>query len=132
MAKKRHRKRSESEISRKQRDVDAITKADRLLLSIIKRSPDVIGGDRRRWRPPIDNGYRLIDGRGVNYDIRKRNIDKTQPSRLRHKIGFRDARRVTVCIRRKERRETLFALGKTGMGARSKKRRLTDSSKVRC
>lgn len=39
--------------------------------------------------------------------------------------------RVALCVRRKERRETLFALGRTGSGARSRKHRNIFSD-VRC
>lgn len=47
------------------------------------------------------------------------------------KMYFNAPQAVTVCVRRKERRETLFALRKTGKGARSRKRR-NSWSDVRC
>jgi len=40
-----------------------------------------------------------------------------------HQIGFRAPNRVLLCIRRKQRREVLHALKRTGKGARSPRRR---------
>jgi len=62
------------------------------------------------------------------------------PARLNHnrlrtlyQSPFEIARpdKVGICVRRKERREVLHALNRTGKGARAK-RRLTDTSKFHC
>lgn len=46
-------------------------------------------------------------------------------------VRFKDPRAVTICVRRKIRREVIFALGKRGKGARSPRKR-NFWSEVRC
>lgn len=46
-------------------------------------------------------------------------------------VSFADAQRVVVCVRRKTRRQVLFAKRRTGRGARSRKRRNFFSG-IRC
>nr|QJB19983.1 MAG: hypothetical protein [Microvirus sp.] len=46
-------------------------------------------------------------------------------------LAFKYPKRALVCVRRKQRREVLFARRRTGMGARSVRRRTHDSS-YRC
>lgn len=64
---------------------------------------------------------------------------KSRPSALRspvkalsHKIGFHDAKRVLICIRRKMRKQVLHALKLTGKGARSRRHRQSEYSSIRC
>lgn len=45
---------------------------------------------------------------------------------------FEHPRRVLVCVRRKERRQVMFALKRTGKGSRSRRRRRNYFSEVKC
>lgn len=47
-------------------------------------------------------------------------------------IGFQDPRRVLICVRRKARREVLFAKRQTGRGAKARRHRRNQYSNVRC
>lgn len=51
-----------------------------------------------------------------------------QPAQTRAVIAFDEPKLVSICARRTRRRETLFALRRTGKGARSKRRRNAFSS----
>lgn len=53
-------------------------------------------------------------------------------ARLPHAVQFEAPKQVLVCIRRKARKEVLFALRKTGKGARAKRHRQSYYSNVRC
>lgn len=46
--------------------------------------------------------------------------------------AFKFPDRVLVCVRRKQRRETLFALGRTGKGSKNPNRRRSEYSDVSC
>lgn len=47
-------------------------------------------------------------------------------------VGFRDPRKVLVCVRRKQRREVMFALRKTKRGAGARRHRRNYHSEVSC
>lgn len=47
-------------------------------------------------------------------------------------IGFERPKQVAVCIRRKQRREVIHALGKAGAGVRRRRPRRSEYSDVRC
>lgn len=55
-------------------------------------------------------------------------VVKSTPNALRndtlsHRVGFAVPKKVAICIRRKQRREVILALGKGGKGARARRRR---------
>lgn len=100
--------------------------------------------DRRRWDPgdtPRDAFGRqarvVMSPKAASKTRQQSDVNRKQrrtyvpPFLLREVASFSDPRRVMVCLRRKTRREVLFAKSKTGKGARSRKRR-NQWSNVRC
>lgn len=84
------------------------------------RPPQTVFGRPARWSvsygsPPNNRGVR---SKGVS-DIGARS-------------GFEDARNVIVCVRRKERREVLHALRRTGSGSGRGPRRISWKSSIGC
>lgn len=61
----------------------------------------------------------VVEGRNVNSD--KRNVQRSSP--FSNYFKFAVPEKVTVCVRRKQRREVLFAKRKTGKGAKARRRR---------
>lgn len=47
-------------------------------------------------------------------------------------FGFESPRQVSICVRRKQRREVLFARNRAGGGGRRKRPKFTEYSRVRC
>lgn len=47
------------------------------------------------------------------------------------RLGFAVPHKVAICVRRKQRREALFAFNRQGPGARARRRR-TETSKLHC
>ncbi len=87
--------------------------------------------DMRTWHPQRDDRtFKRLDGTEATY------VTQTEDKNKFRKIGqtyFSDPRKVTICKRRKERRESLFAGRKVGKGKGStKKRRRTYKSNIRC
>lgn len=86
--------------------------------------------DRRQWSP-IDtprtlNGMQFRRLRQPGYTM------DGMPSAIA-RIGFADPHRVVLCVRRKRRREIIFALGVGGRkGRRTRKPRRNKWSEVRC
>lgn len=54
------------------------------------------------------------------------------PFQTKAVLGFAQPRDVMVCVRRKQRKEVIFALNKTGKGARAREHRWTDHSNTSC
>lgn len=87
------------------------------------------GQDYRAYnpRPKTLRPARTVSGR-----IAFVNIQKRAPLR-KARFVFEDPKRVTVCVRRKMRREVLHAFKKTGKGSgRNRRRRFTADSFVIC
>lgn len=90
--------------------------------------------DRRRWhperafRPALS--FREKRPRIVARDVRRSNqwTDRTLPSRLH----FALPKSVAICIRRKERREVIFAKRKAGKGSRARRRLRNWFSNIIC
>lgn len=76
--------------------------------------------DGRTWSPPGYSQTAPMSVSGAPVGFQK----KLPPSGLPapNKQSFADARQAVVCVRRKQRREVLFAKRRTGRGARSRKR----------
>lgn len=100
--------------------------------------------DRRRWDPgdtPRDafgRQARVVMSPKASPKNRQRSgvkfkhLEGNFPRALLREVqSFQDPRRVMICVRRKSRREVLFAIRKTGKGARSRKRR-NEWSNVKC
>lgn len=90
---------------------------DRLLSSIkrVKNSSDKIGGDLRRFKPDLDFNPTKINGGLIAY-VEKSPKNNNKRSFVPGRIAFADPKRVTVCVRRKQRRSVLFASGAAGSG----------------
>lgn len=58
--------------------------------------------------------------------------DRQPKKRLPWRLAFNIPGRVWTCVKRKVRREVLFAKNKTGKGARQTRRRRNRDSNVRC
>lgn len=96
--------------------------------------PDLIE-DRRTFDPfPLSRPIRKIRGTAklVHRASPVTAARRAVRSRVPTHIAFADPRRVAVCIRRKIRKQVLFAIRGTGKGARSKRRRQTSTSQIGC
>lgn len=88
--------------------------------------------DLRTWHPL---GFLRPPGAFVRSAARQ--VVKSKPNALGNdissRVGFAVPKKVLVCVRRKQRKEVLHALGKTGGGARvSRRRRRNAWSDVDC
>lgn len=112
-----------------ERDINIISNSDRVLRkkeNKVRISDNKLNREHRR--DLVDNYYRYV-----------RKIRKMQNPISYHFEGFRersglanfDINRARICTRRKIKRRILFALKKTGKGARSR-RRFNENSIVRC
>lgn len=89
--------------------------------------------DRRLFHPAGE----LRPAGVLSERLSRRIIAKSSPVSLRDdisaRVGFAVPSKVVVCVRRKQRRETLFATGGAGAGRRvSKQRRRTALSSIDC
>lgn len=87
--------------------------------------------DRRRWHPL----RALAPAQTLNSRASRRLVEKPRITRdpfpsLR--LGFAVPSKVAACVRRKSRREVLFAIKGTGAGARQKRRRRNQLSNLQC
>lgn len=114
----------------------------RLLLDPSGRDTDLLrfAGDARFFYPshnPVDYpNPRRLDGSTARVIVYapKRSVSRgTFPSTysVPQRISFAAPKAVAVCVRRKQRKEVLFAIRKTGKGARAR-RKLTRYSGVSC
>ncbi len=125
MAKPRKKKK------RPQQPIEHVKKEVRHARYIPLRPNLTVVEDLRTFHPQEDQrDYRKIDGRPADY------VTETTEPKDFAKVGqryFRDSRKVTICKRRRRRREILFAKRKTGKGKKvSKKRKWTTKSNIRC
>lgn len=115
--------------NRRQRDNSSIAKS---LLSPTLL-PEI--EDRRLFHPQdvfrpakgLSKGSTLLEVRPVG-DRTKRARGMSSPETIRFSIP----NHVAICVRRKRRREVLFALGKTGKGSKKFRRRRNYYSGVNC
>jgi len=59
-------------------------------------------------------------------------VKSTRFKNIPYKLAFQKPKGVTLCVRRQRRRETLFALKRTGKGSRAPHRRRNEWSSVKC
>lgn len=127
---RRRRRRRKQQHFRPQRDVSTLTKRRRTMLRSPKKEL-LFHENQRLYRP--DDDFREVDGtRATVQGTDRRRVRKgILPSSLA--LQFKNPRRVMVCRRRAERRQTLFKIGKIGKGKKGPvKRKITEKSKVRC
>lgn len=109
-----------------------------ILLSSPTRSIDDLSNiqlstieDRREFNP-TDYQVRTMSGAPHRLALYDKRVMRKQayvadralhPSQTKARIGFATPQNVLVCVRRKMRKEVLFALGKAGGGARRPPRR---------
>jgi len=85
--------------------------------------------DRRTYHPQADKRpARSLNRSQHSLVIR----DKKTSPRLSHQVQFDAPKRVLICIRRKMRKEVLFAKSKTGKGARARRHQRNYYSEVTC
>lgn len=103
----------------------------------VKFSQPVLLSDRRQYHP--DKGYAIPFSKR-KYQARveeriKKVVTKTAKRKVRYDrsvFGFAVPKRVELCIRRKQRREVLFAMRRTGKGSHALVRRRNHYSEVSC
>lgn len=85
--------------------------------------------DRRTWHPQADKR----PARSITRSQHKLVIPKSSGSRpLPKRVQFDAPKQVLICIRRKRRKEVLFAKKKTGKGSRARRHRHNYFSEVIC
>lgn len=112
----------------RERDVSTITRTERLLTAVddivrlARPVPLIEVEDLRRFHPtPLFRPSMSIVQAKPSIDVKPSRLVRTAP--LSARAAFDEPHKVVVCVRRKVRREVLFAKRKTGRGARSPKRR---------
>lgn len=88
--------------------------------------------DKRTYPWRYDPVERLVDGRPAHVTVSSRTRQEARKRRVPSALRFANPKRVITCIRRRTRRQVLFALKKTGKGSGAKRRRYTDASHIRC
>lgn len=128
-----------------QRDASDIATESEVLRSFIKKStvvprPIVLSppkdlrplSDRRTWHPEgparpapsiQKSRHRLVIPKGTRKHAGRSPSISRSVSDVPKTVAFDDPKRVLVCIRRKTRKQVLFAKRKTGKGARARRRR---------
>lgn len=116
------------------RSADAIADANPLqgLLRPIRPRPIVTPSP---YLVPVDERYytplRLLQPRGPGGAPAR--IRETRPRQSgRAVLQFASSAAVDICRKRKDRREVIFAKGKSGKGSKSTIRKLREFSKVKC
>jgi hypothetical protein len=140
MARSKSRRRSNR---RYRRDYNIITNRHRLPVPTQSRRL-IQYEDRRQWHPEKENRPAASFSQSrhrLQIPTRTRKIQKythTKSSRskspfsyLSSEIGFRNAKRILICVRRKVRKEVLFAKKKTGKVGQ-KRPKFNQYSKVSC
>jgi len=94
-------------------------------------------GDRRLWHPaPAVDPIRTLTSRAARLRLSTPSPAVVRRFRARSDpllgISFRDPSRVLVCIRRKARRESIFASGQAGRPGRRTKPRRNPNSGISC
>lgn len=154
MARKKSRRRANHELKTnyRQREYLQYHQADRLLPvpSLSSKRPidnrrntqyddkyptkkRILPNDRRLWTPPrwLNPFYGPKDERR-SFVLRDRKTDG-RDRQTKASLGIADYKRDEICIRRRNRRESLFARAKVGRGIKIRTRKLlTVFSKVRC
>lgn len=84
--------------------------------------------DRRNWAP--DEPFRLEPFSTPTVEINPSTLTPARQAAL--PISNAQRAHTGVCVRREQRREVLFAMRRTGKGARRQQRRYNEWSKTKC
>nr|QJB19848.1 MAG: hypothetical protein [Microvirus sp.] len=84
--------------------------------------------DRRDFHP--EQAFR--PARSFSRSVHRLAVPSRRTGRLPIGVTFEDPTKVLVCVRRKSRREVLFAMGRTGKGSALGKRRRSHYSEIQC
>lgn len=93
--------------------------------------------DRRTYHPDPARLPKMITGAPVSFKVRKKpttyqkSLKKNWQSYVPNLISFAENKNVLICIRRKKRKEVLFAKKKTGMRGQ-KRPRFNSYSSIHC
>lgn len=89
--------------------------------------------DRRTYHPlGVFRPARVIGGHPVQPLVPSKPAKQRSRAFLAHGLAFPNPKRVLICVRRKSRREVLFAKNLHRRGAGARKRRRTYYSEVKC
>lgn len=105
------------------------------LFSLPRLSPLTIFEDRRAFHPARDLRRAVSFRRLAEAALLRKPLagvtdrDRRFPG---DRVRFAVPSHVVKCVRRKERRQVMFAMGKTGKGARARVRRRDEWSNVHC
>lgn len=128
--KNRHDDRYKQSVDRTQRDRRSpLSEPNRLL-----RRPSLSDiQDFRRFTPERSKHELTLESTKAHYRLEDTTRQGTYYRNLTHRIGFSEPGKTVTCIRRKQRRVSLFARGHVGRGKRIRTpKRYKESSKVRC
>lgn len=126
MSRRRRRNRSDSERPH--------AVSQRPLATLLRPAPPPIKPlqlieDRRTYHPlGADRPARQVSG----HPSKPLRVTPSRKFKIPTQLGFTDPRQVAVCVRRKQRKEVLHALKKTGKGKRHRRPRRTWLSNIRC
>nr|QJB19853.1 MAG: hypothetical protein [Microvirus sp.] len=84
--------------------------------------------DRRDFHPE----QAARPARSFSRSVHSLAVPRQRGGRLPIGVTFENPTKVLVCVRRKSRREVLFALGQTGKGSALGKRRRNHYSEIQC
>lgn len=130
--KRKYRGQSSQKKRRPQRVFDQITNRFKMLRELDLTEIQ----DKRRIPAKIKERQRIdftTQARQARIKLQDRPKRAIRYTNLQNRLGFERPKKTITCIRRKQRRRTLFANKKIGYGkTSSKKRKFNESSKVRC
>ncbi len=118
----KRRKKTTTAIATRERDTPKYIASTPLYPPLLR----VVNNDRRLFSPGPTLPSRL-DGSPARLIVKP-----TKSKKLPYQIAFAKPRGVTLCVRRTRRRETLFALKRTGKGSRAPRRHRNEWSTLKC
>jgi len=101
-------------------------------LSGVVPSPLSLVEDNRLWHPLNPSPAKFWTGGSAKISERPRRSNRYNPFMLSGDLGFINPQKVIRCVRRKMRREVIFALDKQRKGSGSKRRRRNEYSSISC
>lgn len=130
MAKSKKRRKNNSLTNRVPRGLNTTSKAplSAPYFSHTRSSLGYFQEDRRNYNPEPHKLWKTSNKKAKT--VTKTPINNLTNSMLREINTFQDPKRVLVCLRRKQRKEILFAINRTGSGNRKPRR--TSTSNISC
>lgn len=109
------------------------SRAFKTMRSKVRRNRYELENDRRFFRPAISTEIRKLSGGPAEIYIKYDRRAGVRSGVLPHGLSFRSPARVDACVRRRRRREALFARGHAGFGRSIRTpKRLNNYSDVSC